>query len=108
MSKELYIFLGAIVGALAAYRTARVTGNKQLEIAKLNANKELQLQENLLVDERVKAEVIIERNKLETLHIILSQIALETSLTMSFIQSDSNMELKEFRTRYLTSDLYKN
>ncbi|WP_444922369.1 hypothetical protein ACJJID_08685 [Microbulbifer sp. CnH-101-G] len=101
MPKEMYIFLGAIVGALAAYITARVTGKKQLEIARLNAKKELKLQEDRLFDERLKSEVSLERRKLEILHVILSKIALENSQTMSFIQSDSNMELREFRERYL-------
>ncbi len=101
MPKEMYIFLGAMVGALAAYITARVTSNKQLEIAQLNAQKELKLQEELFFVERLKSEVTLERNKLEILHMILSKIALENSLTMSFIQSDSNMELEIFRERYL-------
>lgn len=101
MPKEMYIFLGAIVGALAAYITARVTSSRQLEIAQLNAQKELKLQEELFFDERLKSEVSLERSKLEILHIILSKIALENSQTMSFIQSDSNMKLEVFRERYL-------
>lgn len=82
MPKEMYILLGAIVGAMAAYVTARTTGKKQLEIAQLNADKELKLQENLLFDERLTSEVALERTKLETLHVILSKIALENSQTM--------------------------
>ncbi|UTW46558.1 hypothetical protein KFE80_00310 [bacterium SCSIO 12696] len=101
MPKEIFLFMGAVIGALAAYITAKATGNKQLEIAKLNAQKEITLQENMLHDERIKSEVSLEREKLESLHIILSKIALENSQTMSHIQSDSNTEIESFRERYL-------
>jgi len=101
LPKEIYIFLGAIVGALAAYITARVTGRNQLKIAEIGANKDLQLQEDRLLDERIKSEVNLEREKLSLLHMILSKIALENSLTMSYIQSDSNISLSEYRVRYI-------
>ena len=81
MPKEMYIFLGAIVGALAAYITARITGRNQIRIAEIGANKDIQLQEERLFDDRVKSEVYLEREKLEKLHIILSTIELENSLT---------------------------
>lgn len=97
----MYIFLGAIVGALAAYITARVTGRNQIKIAEIGARKDIELQEDRLLDERIKSEVTLEREKLEVLHVILSKIALENSQTMSFIQSDSDMSLAEYRTRYL-------
>lgn len=38
---------------------------------------------------------------MEDLHIILSKIDLENSQTMSYIQTDSNLELAKFRERYL-------
>jgi hypothetical protein len=101
MPKEMYIFLGAIVGALAAYITARITGRNQIRIAEIGANKDIQLQEERLFDDRVKSEVCREREKLEKLHIILSTIELENSLTMSNIQSSSKMTLNDFRTKYL-------
>lgn len=101
MSKDMYIFFGALIGAFAAYITARVTSKNQIKIAELNAQKDLKLQEDRLYDERLKSKVSLERDKLERLHIILSRIALENSQTMSFIQSDSGVDLKQFRTRYL-------
>lgn len=101
MPKEMYIFLGGVVGALAAYITARITGRNQIRIAEIGAQKDIQLQEDRLLDERIKSEVKLEREKLETLHMILSKISLENSQTMSYIQSDSNMLVSEYRARYL-------
>lgn len=88
MPKETYIFLGALVGAVAAYITAKITGNNQILITQKNADKDVLLQDKKLFDERVKSEISLEREKLEKLHIILSTIALENSQTMSYIQSD--------------------
>ena len=97
----MYIFLGALVGALAAYITARITGRNQLKIAEISANKDLQLQEDRLLDDRIKSEVNLEREKLALLHVILSKIALENSQTMSYIQSNSKVSLTEYRDRYI-------
>ncbi|MEF3075285.1 hypothetical protein V2P20_09625 [Methylobacter sp. Wu1] len=51
MPKEIYIFLGAVIGALAAYITARVTGRNQIRIAEINANKDIRLQDEKLLDD---------------------------------------------------------
>ena len=101
MPKEMYIFLGAVVGALAAYVTARITGRNQIKIAEISARKDIELQKDRLLDERTKFEVKLEREKLEILHMILSKISLENSQTMSYIQSDSDISLSEYRARYL-------
>ena|GEM_PF-1312266 len=101
MEKEVIIFISVLLGAIAAYITARVTSNNQLRIAQENTQKELKLQSNLIRDERLKSEVTMKRNKLEELHIILSKVALENSQTVSFIQSDEDMPLSVFRERYL-------
>lgn len=101
MPSELYILVGATVGAVAAYVTAKVTSGTQLHIARLNAEKDITLQRDRLRDDRFKNELSIERGKLDTLHRILSRIELENSQTMSYIQSDSNLGVDGFRTRYL-------
>lgn len=101
MPNEMYIFLGALVGAVVAYITAKTTSGIQLKIAENNSSKDIELQDERLFDERLKAEVGLERKKLEKLHMILSKISLENSQTMSYIQSDSDFELKDFRGRYL-------
>lgn len=101
MPKEMYIVIAALVSVIAAYITAKITGNIQVRIAELNAKKDIQLQEDELHEGRIKAEVDLEREKLERFHIILSKIALGNSQTMSFIQSDSAMNLKQFREMYL-------
>ena len=101
MPKEMFIFWGAVVGALAAYITARITGRNQIKIAEIGAQKDIALQEDRLLDERIRSEVALEREKLAALHMILSKIALENSQTMSYIQSDSGTSVAEYRARYL-------
>lgn len=101
MSNELYILAGATVGAFAAYITAKITTGVQMNIARLNADKDITLQRDRLNEDRLKNEIFIERGKLEVLHRILSRIALENSQTMSYMQSDANLPIEDFRTRYL-------
>lgn len=101
MDKELYILVGALVGAIAAYITAKVTTNAQLKIAKLNAKKEITLQLDRLYEDRAQRELEVERGKLDILHRTLSRIALENSQTMSYMQSDEGLTVERFRKRYL-------
>ncbi|MCH8500183.1 MAG: hypothetical protein LAT63_17055, partial [Marinobacter sp.] len=100
MQKEMFLFLGAIFTAVIGYVAARLTSSVQLQIAKDNSEKDLKLQSDRLLDERLKAEVELERYKLETLHKTLSRISFENSQTMSYIQS-TDTELSEFRARYI-------
>lgn len=100
MEKEFLILISVFLGAIAAYITARVTSNNQLKIAEEITKKELKMQRNHIHDERLKVEVALKREKLEELHVILSKVVLENSLTVSFIQSDENMSLPVFRERY--------
>ncbi len=101
MEKEFYILVSVFLGAVAAYITARVTSSNQLKIAMINSDKELAIQQNIFREERLKSEVSLERSKLEELHIILSQVNLENSQTVSYIQSDEKLSLSSFRKRYL-------
>ena len=103
MEKELYILVSVLLGAIAAYVTARVTSSNQLKIATISSDKELSIQKNIFREERLKSEVSLGRTKLEELHIILSQVNLENSQTVSYIQSDGKMSLSSFRQRYLES-----
>ena len=100
--KEIFLFLGAIVGGVAAYITAKVTGRNQIEIAKLNAERDFRIQENTLFHERIKAEVALKREKLEEVHKILSKMAMENSLTLSYMKSSSeDKDIEKYRKRYL-------
>ena len=101
MDKELYLLVGAMVGAIAAYVTAKVTTKAQLHIARLNADKDIVLQRDRLQDERARHELSVERAKLDILHRTLSRIALENSQTMSYMQSDEGLSIVDFRKRYL-------
>jgi hypothetical protein len=101
MPNETYVLAGATVGAFAAYVTAKITTNTQLNIARLNAEKDITLQRERLLEDRSRNELTVEREKLDALHRTLSRIALENSQTMSYIQSDSNMGVEDFRARYL-------
>ena len=103
MPKEVYLLYGTLLALFVAYITAKISARSQLDIAEKNASKELALQENELLSKRLEKEVRLERKRLEELHKILSKIALENSQTMSYIQSDSNLEIAEFRGRYLAN-----
>lgn len=100
MPKEIYILFGAIVTACFGYIVARYTSGIQLKIAQQNSEKDIKLQLDRLLNERLKEEVSLEREKLEKLHKILSMISFENSQTMSYIQS-SETELSDFRKRYI-------
>ena len=93
--------IGACVGALAAFITTKMTAKNQAQIAALNAEKDIRLQQDRLIDVRIQAEVSLERLELKRLHLILSRLTLENSQTMSHIQSDGGMELSIFRDKYL-------
>lgn len=54
-----------------------------------------------MLDDRIKSEVCLEREKLGVLHVILSTIELENSQTMSYIQSASEILISDYRARYL-------
>jgi hypothetical protein len=101
MDKELYLLVGAMIGALAAYITAKITTRAQLQIAQLNAEKDISLQLDRLHEDRSRQERELERSKLDTLHRTLSRVALENSQTMSYMQSDEGLSVADFRKRYL-------
>lgn len=96
----LYVVLGGLVTALAAYGAARFTSGTQLKITRENSYKDLTLQAERLADERLIKEVDLERQNLKNLHCILSLISLENSQTMSYFQS-SDVEISTFRERYI-------
>jgi len=100
MEKEALILISVLLGAIAAYITARVTSKNQLKVAEETTRKELKMQNNHIYNECLKEEVALKREKLENLHVILSKVALENSQTVSFIQSDENMPISIFRERY--------
>lgn len=100
MSKELYLLFGAMVGAIAAYITTKITTANHLRIAKINVHKDLNLQEGKIANEQLKEEVNLERDKLGELHKILSDIAYENSMTASYIDADEEIELSQFRKKY--------
>lgn len=101
MDKELYLFLGACVGALFAYVSAMIGARTQREVARLNANKDIALQRDRLNEDRRASELSVERDKLDALHRILSRIALENSQTMSNMQSSAKWTIADFRARNL-------
>lgn len=101
MDKEIYLIFGTMIGAFVAYLTAKITTKAQLYIARLNAKKDISLQFDRLHEDRTRQERELERSKLDILHRTLSRIALENSQTMSYMQSDENISIAEFRRRYL-------
>jgi hypothetical protein len=100
VAKELFVLYGAVFTGLVGFLAARLTSGVQLKIARENSDKDLRLQSDRLLDERVRSEISLERKKLEKLHKTLSIISFENSQTMSYIQS-SDTELADFRNRYI-------
>ncbi len=89
-----WTLIASIAGAIAGFAGATIG-------AKLNADKDIRLQRERLSDERTKIEVALERENMCAIHRALSKIAFENSLTMSVIQSDSELTIAEFRVRYV-------
>ena len=94
-------FLATLAGAVVAFAAATIAARSQQSVAKLSADKDLTLQRERQRDERFKTELGAEREHLLALHRTLSQISFENSQTTSFMQSDANMPIAEFRSRYL-------
>ena len=101
MERELVILITVLIAALAAYITAKVTSRNQLRIAEVAAKKDLEIHLSSILDAREQKEIALLRKKLESLHNTLSKVALENSKTVSFIQSDANIPIDNFRSRYL-------
>lgn len=92
----LYVILGAVITSVVTYFTTKNSSNVQLKI-----------HTSALYEDRNKAQIILERIKLEELYQIISIISFENSITMSNINS-SESKLKDFRNRYMknTHKLY--
>lgn len=101
ISKEILAFLGAIIAGGAGFLAARLTSKVQFEIAKLNCEKDIKLQSERITNETTQKSLSILMKKLEELHKILSNIAIENSLTMSCIQSSESILLTEYESRYI-------
>jgi hypothetical protein len=107
MEKELIILItgisaliAAFVTALGSYISTRIASKTQLSIAKENTQKELLIQENNALENRLKSQVELKRNKLEQLHVILSEIYFANSQTVSFIQSSKAITLHALDETY--------
>ncbi len=97
-----YQFLfGTLVGLFIALMTTKMNTQSQLKIAEKNTEKDTTLQKDRLINDRRVEQIKLERKKLEELHKILLRIDFENSLTKSYIQSTSNMEISEFRIQYM-------
>jgi len=100
MDTGAYALLGVLFGVAATCIAAVITGKFNLRITRANAEKEFQIQEKALAFERSRAKESLERERLESLHKILSKINRENSLATSYIQSDQNMEPREYHAVY--------
>ncbi len=98
--KEAYLVFGAVITAFVALIVAQFNGSTQFKIAMQNSQKDIQLQTDRLAEERLKNEVALQREKLEKLHKILSNIAFENSLTMSFLHLEE-FNVSNFRKKFI-------
>lgn len=90
----------AVISLITAFVAARIAGTYQVKVANINASRDIQIQRDRIWEERSRAALAAHLERLQALHITLSEINLENSLTMSYIQSDANMEVSVFRERY--------
>jgi hypothetical protein len=95
--------IAALVAATISFITTIITTRSTVNIARTNANKDIRLQNEKLFEEKFKAEVSFQRQKLEDLHIILSKISLENSQTVSHMDFTAKLEIPIFRERYLSN-----
>lgn len=100
MPTEAYVLISGLAAALISLLGARFSGGVQLRIARDNSAKDIQLQEHRLFEKRQRIEAALEREKLEAVHRLLSTVAFETSLTMSYIQNDVK-NVDKFRDRHV-------
>lgn len=101
VSDENYILIAAVISFLGALIVAIITVKNQFYISREQISKDLMIQERQLLNERIKYEFAVERENLKKLHLVLSKIAIENSLTVSYIQTSSNMSSDYFSNRYL-------
>ncbi len=85
------------VGFLAAWLNYR----SQVKCALINAEKDKQIQLVEIYSRRVEKEAKTKFLELEKMYQTLLSIALENSKTMSYMQSSKNLDIEEFRSRYL-------
>lgn len=93
-------FSGTFAGFIIALVPIIIFTRTQLKIAREAASNDLMRQEQRILSDRLKDDTNLEREKLEDLHKILSHVTRENSLTMSYFQSDSNLEISDFRKIY--------
>lgn len=96
LESVFYVVLGISITTVLTYFTTKISSNVQIKI-----------HTDALDEDRIKAQIILERIKLEELHQIISIISFENSITMSNINS-SESKLEDFRSRYMknTHKLY--
>ena len=100
MDAETYTLLGVGAGAAAVCIAAIITGNFLLRTARISAEKDFKVQEKALTFEKTKVREALKRERLESLHQIMSKINRENSLVMSYIRSDQNMEPQRYHDVY--------
>ena len=99
--KDTLIMYGAAITVSIGFIASWLNYLSQLRVAKINVQKERELQTNEINSRRVDESVKFKLSELENLHSMFSEVALENSLTMSYITSDGELDIEEYRSRYL-------
>jgi hypothetical protein len=99
--KEIVIMYGAAITVSIGFFAAYWNSRTQINVAKIQSKNNKELQTNEMNSKRMESETILKLSELERLYILISKIGFENSKTMSYIQSESNMAIKDFRSNYM-------
>lgn len=99
MTSGVYTLIGVATGFLGSYVSSRT----QIQIAEKNIESQLKIEKDKAVRAFKEKEIDRLRIRLERSHQILSQISMENSMTVSFMESSGNLDIEAFHKRYLSN-----
>ncbi len=100
MEKEIYLAIGAIIGAVGSFTASLLTAKSQKELAEINAKRDIERDKLKYQSEyvsKIKERILQE---FESAHTQLSEIANHFSLTGSSLNKPSNCSIEEFDHSY--------
>jgi hypothetical protein len=104
MPKELYLFIGTILGALVSLLTVMINNRGQLKLARANHEHQYRIETQKLEYEQQKESFEWLREKLEEAEQIILRIGMQNSLTISDITREIGVSIVEWNTQYLKLD----
>jgi uncharacterized membrane protein YgaE (UPF0421/DUF939 family) len=104
MPKELYLFIGTILGALVSLLTVMINNRSQLKLARANHEHQYRIETQKLEYEQQKESFEWLREKLEEAEQIILKIGMQNSVTVSDITREIGVSIVEWNAQYLKLD----